>query len=259
MPLLSLYALVLFSQGPVTTKGEDAIAAPPSELAGEGFYKKCVYFRGIPILGSEKVEDGALRRIVLTFDKMLAKVPDRVLAKMVEGKVHYSIIAFEEGQTDLPEYRHLKKDPNMDWDKRARGLGGRVTSGGEENILEYPEDRYKGESIFIHEFAHTLASHGFSRTDPTFSKDLTDAFKKAMAEGLWKQTYAATNEHEYWAEGVQSYFDCNRSATPPNGIHNEICNREGLKGYDPRLFALVDRSFGGNPWRYEGKYNTSKK
>lgn len=259
MPATFWCALALLAQGPVTTKPEDPIAAPPANLAADGFYKKCVYFRGIPILGSEKVEDKALRVIVATFDKMLAKVPDKVLAKMVEGKVHYSIIAFEEGQTDLPEYRHMKNDPNMDWDKRARGLGGRVTSGGEENILEYPQDRYKGESIFIHEFAHTLASHGFSRADPTFSKDLTETFKKAMEEGLWKQTYAATNEHEYWAEGVQSYFDCNRSATPPNGIHNEICNREGLQKYDPRLFALVDRAFGANPWRYEGSYNTTKK
>lgn len=259
MPLLSLFAFVLLGQGPVTTKAEDPIGVPPAELAVDGFYKKCVYFRGIPILGSEKVEDRALRQIVATFDKMLAKVPEKVFAKMVEGKVHYSIIAFEEGQTDLPEYRELKKDPNMDWDKRARGLGGRVTSGGEENILEYPEDRYKGESIFIHEFAHTLASHGFSRIDPTFSKELKECFDKAIADGLWKQTYAATNQHEYWAEGVQSYFDCNRSATPPNGIHNEICNREGLKGYDSRLFALLDRTFGSNPWRYEGKYNTSKK
>ena len=259
MPATFWCALALLAQGPTTTKPEDPIAAPPANLAADGFYKKCVYFRGIPILGSEKVEDKALRVIVATFDKMLSKVPDKVFAKMVEGKVHYSIIAFEEGQTDLPEYRHMKNDPNMDWDKRARGLGGRVTSGGEENILEYPEDRYKGESIFIHEFAHTLASHGFSRTDPEFSKELTAAYKKAMEEKLWPQTYAATNEHEYWAEGVQSYFDCNRSATPPNGIHNEICDREGLKKYDPRLFDLLDRTFGGNPWRYEGKYNSTKK
>jgi alpha-glucosidase len=256
MALTTLCALLVLGQG---AKATDVIAPPPEELSFQGFYKKCVTFRGIPILGSEKVEDRALTTIVKTFDKMLAKVPDAVFAEMVKGKVHYSIIAFEEGQTDLPEYRHMKNDPKMDWDKRARGLGGRVTSGGEENILEYPEDRYKGESIFIHEFAHTLASHGFSRTDPKFSSELKEAFTKGIAEGLWKQTYAATNEHEYWAEGVQSYFDCNRSAIPPNGIHNEICNREQLKAYDPRLFALLDRTFGENPWRYEGSYNTTKK
>jgi alpha-glucosidase len=147
----------------------------------------------------------------------------------------------------------------MDWNKRARGLGGKYTSGGEENILELPSDRYVGESIFIHEFAHTLDQFGFSRTDPTFRSELRAAYAKAMEEGLWKNTYAATNRAEYWAEGVQSYFDCNRTASPPNGIHNEICDREGLKSYDPRLFALIDRSFGHVEWRYEGKYRSTKR
>jgi hypothetical protein len=137
-------------------------------------------------------------------------------------------------------------------------LGGKNTSGGEENILEYSNDRYVGESIFIHEFAHTLANYAFARSDPKFLGDLQNIYDKAIAEGLWKNTYSASNKDEYWAEGVQMYFDCARSANPANGVHNEVCNREQLKKYDPRLFELVDRKFGGNPWRYEGKYATTK-
>ena len=137
-------------------------------------------------------------------------------------------------------------------------LGGKYTSGGEENILELPSDRYKGESIYIHEFAHTLDQFGFSKVDPNFRRDLSEAYRLAKEEGLWKDTYAITNRAEYWAEGVQSYFDCNRIADPPNGIHNSIGNRSRLKAYDPRLFKLLDRVFGANPWRYEGKYSTTK-
>ncbi len=254
MPIfLALLALQAATTGP-----NDPILKPDEPLA-KGFYTKQVFFQGLPILGSDRVEDRALRRIVENFGKMMAKAPKELMPSLVRRGSHYSIIAFEEGQTDLPEYRHMKNDPKTDWDKRARGLGGRTTSGGEENILEYPEDRYRGESIYIHEFAHTLASEGFTKIDKAFSDDLKAAYEGAIKDGLWTKTYAATNQHEYWAEGVQSYFDCNRSASPPNGIHNEICDREGLKCYDPRLFALVDRCFGGNPWRYEGKYNTTKK
>jgi hypothetical protein len=260
MNLLSLILLCTLSQGAArTTQPHDPIEKPPIHLSYDGFYTKCVYFKGLPIIGSDKVEDAAFRRILDTFEKMLAKASTELIPSLVSRRSHYSIIAFEEGQTDLPEYAHLRNDPNTDWNKRARGLGGRTTSGGEENILEYPEDRYHGESIFIHEFAHTLASQGFSRIDNEFSRELRDAYKAAMDAGLWQQTYAATNEHEYWAEGVQSYFDTNRSASPPNGVHNEICNREGLEKYDPGLFALLDRCFGSNPWRYEGKYNTGVK
>ncbi len=31
-----------------------------------------------------------------------------------------------------------------------------------------------------------------------------------MKAGLWKGKYASVNHHEYFAEGVQSWFDDNR-------------------------------------------------
>lgn len=257
--LTSLIALGLLAQGGQTTKPEDPIGKPPPALSYNGFYTKCVYFHGLAIIGSDKVDDRAFRHIIVTFDKLLAKAPGDPVAQLVKAGSHYSIIADEEGQTDLPEYWDLKNDPKTDWNKRARGLGGLNTSGGEENILEYPNDRYNGECIYIHEFAHTLANYAFRRIDPKFWGDLKEAYEKGIAEGLWKNTYSATNKDEYWAEGVQMYFDCARSASPANGVHNEICNREGLKNYDRRLYDLVDREFGGNPWRYEGKYNTTNK
>ena len=254
--LLALNLLGL-GQGRHTTGADEPILAPPAALSADGFYSKCVYFRGLAIVASHNVNDRALRTIVVTFTKMLAKVPETTTDQLVKAGSHYCIIAAVEGQTDLPEYRELRNDKQTDWNKRARGLGGLITSGGEENILEYPSDRYKGECIYIHEFAHTLANYAFSAVDPRFNSDLKQAYDMAMAEGLWDKTYSKTNPDEYWAEGVQMYFDCARSASPPNGVHNEVCNRVQLKAYDPRLFALVDREFGRNPWRYEGAYNTT--
>jgi alpha-glucosidase len=242
---------------PMTTGPNDPIGPPPAKLSYDGFYTKCAYFRGLPIIGSSKVSDPAFHKIVATFGKMLATVPDSEFQVLVKAGSHYSIIAATEGQTDLPEYADLRHDPHTDWNKRARGLGGFDTSGGEENILELPSDRYKGECIYIHEFAHTLANFVFRKTDAKFMPDLKEAYSHAMSTGLWKNTYSATNKDEYWAEGVQMYFDCARTANPPNGVHNQVGNRVQLKGYDPMLFALVDREFAGNPWRYEGSYNTT--
>ena len=240
-----------------TTRPKDLIIEPPVSLRFDGFYSKCAYFRGLPIIGSSKVDDKAFHQIIHTFGRMLAKVPFSVTDELVKAGSHYSIIAATEGQTDLPEYADLRNDPKTDWNKRARGLGGLVTSGGEENILEFPTDRYKGESIFIHEFAHTLANYGFIKTDPKFETDWDAAYRNAMATGLWTKTYSATNRDEYWAEGVQMYFDCARYATPPNGVPNEVGNRDQLHPYDPKLYELVDRAFGHNPWRYEGSYCTT--
>lgn len=253
----SSFLIFAWAQGLRTTGPNDPIGTPPAAINKAGYYVKAAYFRGIPVVGTSKVDERAFRVLIATFGKMLAKVPDEPLIAMAKQGSYYIILGKEEGQTDPPEYSYLREDKKTDWNKRARGLGGLVTSGGEENILELPSDRYRGESILIHEFAHTLANYAFSKTLPTFKPELRKIYKEALAKGLWKDTYSATNFDEYWAEGVQMYFDCARSAPKPNGVHNEICNREGLKAYDPGLYHLVDTAFGGNPWRYEGSYATT--
>ena len=140
-------------------------------------------------------------------------------------------------------------------DRRARGLGATkarpAVSCGEENLLRYQADRYHGESILIHEFAHTMHELGARFLDRDFDKRLKTAYDDAMKKGLWKKTYAATNPNEYWAEGVQDWFDSNRTASPADGIHNEIHTREGLKEYDPALATLIATVYDETEWRYK--------
>jgi hypothetical protein len=155
-------------------------------------------------------------------------------------------MAPDEMTTDVPEQR--KMTPKDYWDKRARGLGGRVTSCGEENLLNLRGDRYRSENILIHEFAHAIHNLGLRTVDRTFDRRLRATYTRAMEAKLWQDTYAATNAGEYWAEGVQSYFDCNN---PPNkGVHNDINTREKLAKYDPDLFKLIDEVFKGSKFRY---------
>jgi hypothetical protein len=152
----------------------------------------------------------------------------------------------------MPEYKNLDKDfplPNgQSWDDRARGLGATpnipLSSGAEENILCYPQDVYKGENILIHEFAHTVLIMGVEFTESKFRNRLTTAYNAALAKGLWDNTYADDTVDEYWAEGVQDYFNNNIEAIPSNGIHNEINTRVELKAYDPALHDLIKQIFG---------------
>jgi hypothetical protein len=65
---------------------------------------------------------------------------------------------------------------------------------------------------------------------------------------LWKDAYAASNKNEYWAEGVQSWFDTNREN---DNQHNHINTRAELKEYDTGLAALLKEVFGDKSWRYE--------
>ena len=137
--------------------------------------------------------------------------------------------------------------PKEYWDRRARGLGGRITSCGEENLLNLKGDRYRNENILVHEFSHAVHRYGIGSLDRAFDGRLKATYARAIEAGLWKGTYAATNHSEYWAEGVQSYYDCN---APPNASHNDVNTREKLARYDPDLFALIDETFAKNPWRY---------
>ena len=62
-----------------------------------------------------------------------------------------------------------------------------------------------------------------------------------------KQCYASRNHAEYWAEGVQCWYNTNRTM---DHDHNHIHTRVGIKGYDPGLAKVCEEVLGNNPWRF---------
>ncbi|MCE9621395.1 MAG: hypothetical protein K8R99_03505 [Actinomycetia bacterium] len=223
------------------------VTTPPAELELDPFYSKYCDAAGIPIISSSAVPDEALGRAWNIITNLLAPLPD-VQRALADAGQYFAVMAQSEVTTDIPEYRYLADDPVTNWDERARGLGGYpFSSGAEENLMCYPDDPYLGESIALHEFAHTI-DDGMDFVDTSFDGQLADAYAAAMSAGLWANTYAANNAKEYWAEGVQSYFDTNIERSPSDGIHNEVNTRSELADYDPHLFALIDSMFGGFEW-----------
>lgn len=217
------------------------------------FYAKATDYKGLPILASDQVSDAGLIEARFLIGQVL-EGRDDITKAMVKADCRFVVMGPTEMTTDVPEQRNMT--PKDYWDKRARGLGGRITSCGEENLLNLKGDRYPRENILIHEFAHCIHQYGLRAVDPKFNGRLRAAFARAADQGLWKDTYAATNAGEYWAEGVQSYFDCNN---PPNaGVHNNINTREKLAKYDPGLFELIDEVFKQSPFRYE-RYDKRKR
>ena len=243
IPLLVPFCLLMLGAAPPTAQ----VTGVPKAVCKRynldtDFYKKHVDYKGLSILGSAKVSDSALLEARYLISQMLRERED-ILKAMVERGCRFMVMAPTEMTTDVPEQRRMKNDPKTDWDKRARGLGGRLSSCGEENLLNLKGDRYPRENILIHEFNHAVHQYGLSRVDPSFDDRLRRAYEKAMADGLWKGTYLAINHSEYWAEGVQAYFDCMR---PQFGANT----REKLKKYDPGLFTLVDEVYEQSKFRY---------
>jgi hypothetical protein len=62
-----------------------------------------------------------------------------------------------------------------------------------------------------------------------------------------KQCYAAKNRAEYFAEGVQAWFDTNRTM---DHDHNHIHTRAQLKQYDPGLADFLKDVLGEGDWRF---------
>lgn len=224
------------------------VTPPPKELGLDPFYTKYVNAEGYPIVSSEKVNDYALKEAAYLVNMMLRTRPD-VRKALIEGGSRLVVMAHSEFTTDLPEQRTMT--PKDFWDARARGLGGSQTdaicSCGEENLLAFPGDPYSSENLLIHEFAHNMHLRGLIRVDPTFDSRLEACYKKAMNEGLWKGKYASVNHMEYFAEGIQSWFNDNRE---PDHDHNHVNTRAELIEYDPCLAAICREVLGDEELSY---------
>ncbi len=246
-----LAACLLALAAPVFAGSVTVSTVPPEVRARfhlSPFYAKYLDLDGLPILSSAKVSDYALLEARYIVDQMIGHRPE-VLAAIARNSVRLAVMAPTEFTTDIPEHSDLT--PKDHWDVRARGLGATearpAVSCAEENLLNYPGDPYPAENILIHEFGHVIHERGMNTIDPSFDRRLHAAYDAAMRKGLWQHTYAGTNYREYWAVGVQAWFDAGREN---DADHNFVNTRVEMKSYDPPLAALLAEVFGDREWRY---------
>ncbi len=229
------------------TSASDGVCQPgpvPDSAGLDPFYATGCDLDGFWVVAAAAVDPAALVIAAELVSTLFAD--DEMLAATLRATdIRLGIIGREQRTTEMPEYRDLYEAfPGTDWDNRARGLGATLerplVSAGEENLLCLDSDRYRGEDILLHEFAHVLHEWGYAAIDPTFQPRLETAYASAIEEGLWAETYASENPAEYWAEAVQSYFGRNLTAEPADGIHGPIDSRSELAAADPAIFALID-------------------
>lgn len=225
--------------------------APDPVLGLDPFYTKYLDAGGIPVVGSAAIDDRAMAnacRIVVH----AMPVREDIVAAMVQRKLRVAVIGTNEATTDMPEYRDLHTVwPDTDWDG-LRGVGATllrpVSSVGEENLLCLKPDPFQGEFILLGTFSHGIRTLGIEPVDDTFSTRLNDAFGQAKAAGLWANTFAGTETRNYFADGVQDWFNANAEASPADGNNNAINTRAELKVYDPLLAELVGEYLSEQEW-----------
>ena len=241
-----------------------AVGAVPASLnlnaEQDAYYSQYADANGLPVLGGNLVSAAALTHACETILGMMSLRQD-LLAEMIANGTIAAVTGDGEGITQIPAYSDLDTVapiPGDTWDNRAQGgLGATkarpVSSGTEENVLCTVNDPYQAggvhEDIFLHEFAHSVDLMALEDLDPDFRAAVQAAYDDALANNLYQNTYAEETVEEYWAEGVQTWFNTNLESDPPNGLHNSIDTRAELESYDPALHGLISRIF---PTDYDG-------
>ncbi len=238
------------------------VGSPPQDAGIDPFYVKYVSASGIPVLSSSRVPDDALFASRDMISAMLAQRPD-LAAWLAASDYRVAIMGRGEGITDLPENRGWTKPAPDDqrltrcerkhydarvgllsdreyWDARVRGIGGKRTVAAEEDVLGLRDNRYWGETILVHEFAHGVHD-AIRAVDPALSGEIDAAYEAALADRLWFEEYATTTVEEYWAEGTQFWFNSNRLAVMDG---RRVLNHQDLAAYDPRLYAVLAKAYG---------------
>jgi hypothetical protein len=220
------------------------ILDPPEQ----GFFAKELIFHGIPVKAPEVVADAAVYaaydRLSMMFAHLLTKQP-MLISNLVAAGVELHIIGRDQVTTDLPEWRHDKGKPLAEYngltrDQRTRGMGGLLTSCGEENLLKLEKDHYNGRDVCVHEFSHSIRNYGIPRD---VRARFDEQYRNSLAKGLWEKSYAGSNPDEFFAELTMWYFGTHgdlhmTGPKPENGS-------EGLKKYDPEAYALMDEFYSG--------------
>lgn len=232
--------LVADSQPGEVSKLKIVILDPPEK----DFFSKVLDFRGIPIKSHQVVVDEALYAAYERLSMMLGNLP-MVVSNLAAAGAELHIIGRDQVTTDLPEWRHDKGKPIPEYngltrDQRTRGMGGLLTSCGEENLLKLENDRYRGRDICVHEFAHSIRNRGIPRE---IRARFDEQSERSRARGLWQKSYAGSNPDEFFAELTMWYFgthgDLNMTGPKPEN------GPEGLKKYDPEAFAPFDDFYSG--------------
>jgi len=203
------------------------------------FYQKYADANGIPIATSSAVSDKAITLACQLVKEMLSRRDD-VRQKLINSKMRFTLIAASEELSSIPE---VNARYGSAYNQRARGLGSLIpTICAEENILcQRDRDRWRGENICVHEYSHTFVDWGLATVDPGFRSRVDAAYRAAQASGNFANTYAASELGEFWAEGVQDWYNSNLQAIPTNGIHNSINTRAELKTASPQLYDILAR------------------
>uniref|UniRef100_A0A383VWG0 von Hippel-Lindau disease tumour suppressor beta domain-containing protein n=1 Tax=Tetradesmus obliquus TaxID=3088 RepID=A0A383VWG0_TETOB len=216
-----------------------------------GQYRQRGSVAGMPIMAYDCVCDEAVSALACSITHMTACTRPDIMQRLVAAGCRLAIIGKCQVTSDIPCHRFLRfqaEEGGRDIDATTRGMGATCSvptaSCGEENLTMTGDNRYAGESILVHEFAHCVMNLGFSAEDTAAVHSL---FEQAQHQKLYDpECYMMDNADEYFAEASQAWF----GATVRCDVNSGINTRQKLQQHDPGLAELLLKVYGNNCWCY---------
>ena len=209
---------------------------PSGERVFADEYVTRVEVGGIYIVANADVSEEAVEAARETVERFFA---NNDLEEVLVDEGAYVIIADgSQGVLDLPEFRCLDSSSNQEFFTHVCGVADRadypVVTVNERDLTGDRRGPCRGMNILFHELGHLV--QGWT-LEPADYFDIRQMYQDALDDGKYRGTYAATNFAEYFADGTQAYF----LYVEPGGGKD----RDWLRDYDPALFELLDRIYGG--------------
>ncbi|MEE2886696.1 MAG: tetratricopeptide repeat protein [Planctomycetota bacterium] len=155
-----------------------------------------------------------------------------LLPKLVAIRGRHDFLRADERTTDAVARANLRGKRTFDgrvWDD-VRGIGGLQAATGIESLDEAAQF---GFDTLTHEIAHQAHLYAFK---PVFRAKIRALYKAARRSGRCLDFYAATNDAEYFGQGVEAYVAL---AKRPGCEKTHGHTRFELKRQDPALYDFI--------------------
>jgi hypothetical protein len=249
---------------------QPSVTTAPKEVRSE-WISKYVWCRGFSILGTKRVSEKAMLEAGRIIRNMFRYRHD-ILKAIIDANVQLVVIAQGQSPGDIPDIKKIRRK----WFVNKQSSPAKQSplfrfSTAETNLLKTAGNPARGENLMIRDMAllmyyitglrevdpaYNKRKHvqqyekGLERMDRGFDEKVRELYRNAKKRNLWAGTPAMKNRFNYFAEGVQSFFNANQIITSGN---DHVNTREQLQAHDPDLALYIGDIF-KHPERVDWRY-----
>jgi len=212
------------------------------------YYSKYTTIWGIPICGSDEIEDVYLQNAAELVGHMLSDASlnmehaDLIRSTLFQKMVRIVLYPNNEiGTKQLPEYKSFADADAYGATENIPLMGVSVTNVSECYNGNDGFGRNKQGNSLVHEMMHTIHLFTAEKIHKGFNAELRKTYLNSKSAGIWNPSFYIidTNEKEFLAEGAEIWFNWVPYVIEGNDNSYLSVRQEDLKEIDPDLFNLL--------------------